>query len=93
MGLLDFFMGIQEPVVAVFFVTKCTPLPENSAYGSCDMVGEVTGPGIAGVVVEHNSPFTSRDKWPKPGDTLPVLADRGNPTFLKIQWKDVQPHE
>jgi hypothetical protein len=89
MGLLDFFMGIQEPVEGRYTVTSATKPSTTSSVANCDMVGELSGPGIDPRTIEHNSPFTSIDKWPRPGDVLPVLFDRDNPDFLKVQWKQV----
>jgi hypothetical protein len=89
MALLDFFMGIQDPVAAEYRITKATAPSTTSSVANCDMVGEVTAPGLAPRVVEHNSPFTSLQKWPRVGDVLPVLVDRANPVFMRIQWKQV----
>jgi hypothetical protein len=89
MGLLDFFMGIQEPVEGQYRITSATKPSTRSSVANCDMVGELSGPGIDSRTIEHNSPFTAIDKWPRPGDVLPVLFDRDNPDFLKIQWKQV----
>jgi hypothetical protein len=88
MALLDFFMGIQEPVEGEYRVTAVS-LASGATVASCDMVGEVSGPGIVPRLIEHNSPFTSVAKWPRPGDVLPVLFDRNQPDFLKILWKQV----
>jgi hypothetical protein len=89
MALLDFFMGIQDPVEGEYRITATSKPSGSSAVANCDMVGEVSAPGIAPRVVTHNSPFTSVAKWPRPGDVLPVLFDRTNPEFLKVQWKQV----
>jgi len=89
MGLLDFFMGIQDPVNGEYRITSASKSPGGSSAASCDMVGEVSAPGIARRTIEHNSPFTAIGKWPRPGDVLPVLFDRDNPDFLRIQWKQV----
>jgi hypothetical protein len=89
MGILDFFMGIQDPVAGRYRITKASTPPTNSSVGTCDMVGELTGPGIAPRTIEHTSPFTSIDKWPRPGDELPVLFDLTNPDFLKVEWKQI----
>jgi hypothetical protein len=89
MGILDFFMGIQEPVEGKYVITSASKPPTNSSVASCDMVGQVSGPGIPARIHEHTSPFTSLDKWPRPGDVLPVVFDRDNPDFLKIQWKQI----
>jgi hypothetical protein len=89
MGILDFFMGIQEPVQGQYRVTSATRPPTGSSVANCDMVGELSGPGIEPRRVEHNSPFTPLDKWPRPGEVLPVLFDRDNPVFLRIEWKQI----
>jgi len=88
-ALLDFFMGIQDPVDALYRITKVSAASTTSSVASCDMVGEVSAPGIASRTIEHNSPFTSLDKWPRVGDVLPVLIDRQNPVFMRIQWKQI----
>jgi hypothetical protein len=89
MALLDFFMGIQDPVMAEYRITKVSAPSKTSSVASCDMVGELTAPGIPTQMIEHNSPFTALEKWPRVGDVLPVLVDRDNPVFLRIQWKQV----
>ena len=89
MALLDFFMGIQDPVVGSYRVTSATKPSATSSVAKCDLVGELTAPGFAPRVLEHFSPLTSIDKWPRPGDILPVLFDRDNPEFMRITWKEV----
>ena len=93
MGILDFFMGIQEPISAEYRVTKATKAPTNSSYAICDLVGELTVPGMAPRTIEHTSPLTALSKWPRVGDILPALADKENPEFMKIEWKLVPDRE
>jgi hypothetical protein len=90
-GILDFFMGIQDPVDGEYRITSASKPPTNSSVGSCDMAGEVSGSGVLPRRHEHTSPFTPLEKWPRPGDVLPVVFDRANPEFLKIQWKQIDP--
>jgi hypothetical protein len=92
MALLDFFMGIQDPVVAEYRITKVSKPSTTSSVASCDMVGEVTAPGMTPRTIAHNSPFASIEKWPRVGDVLPVLIDRVNPEFMRIQWKQIPEH-
>ncbi|MEJ1229401.1 MAG: hypothetical protein WDM88_00340 [Galbitalea sp.] len=47
MGILDFFMGIQDPVVGSYRITSCTRIATSSSVANCDMVGELSAPGIA----------------------------------------------
>ncbi len=86
-------MGIQEPVVGEYRVTKATRPPTSSSFALCDMVGELTVPGRAPFVVEHTAPLTALAKWPRVGDVLPALADKDNPEFMKIEWKLVPARE
>jgi hypothetical protein len=89
MGILDFFMGIQDPVEGEYRISAASHQPTGQPVAGCDMVGEVSGEGLKRTEVVHYSPITSIAKWPHPGDVLPVLVDRANPDFLRIQWKDV----
>ena len=93
MGILDFFMGIQDPIPAQYRVTKATATPTNSSFGICDMVGELIVPGAKPRIVEHTSPRMTLEKWPRVGDVFPVIADRDNPEFLKIEWNKVPARE
>jgi hypothetical protein len=93
MGLLDFFMGIQNPVEGEYRIIRATKVSTSSSVANCDMLGELSGPGIQPCVLEHNSPFTSITRWPRPGDVLPVLFDRDNPGFLKVLWKRIPERE
>src|ERR1700744_4774759 len=61
MALLDFFMGIQDPVVGSYRVTVGAKPSATSSVAKCDLVGELTAPGFAPRVLEHFSPLTSID--------------------------------
>jgi hypothetical protein len=89
MGILDFFMGIQDPVEAEFRLTKCTVPKLKQRFSSCYMFGEITAPGLEPRMMEHTSPLTPRAKWPKPGQILPVTVDRDDPYFLRVKWDEV----
>jgi hypothetical protein len=90
MGILDFFMGIQDPIEASYRITRASKPPANSSVGLCDMVGDLTAAGVFATGVEHTWPFVSVTKWPRVGDILPVLVDRDDPEFfLRVQWKQV----
>jgi hypothetical protein len=93
MALLDFFMGIQDPVDGTYLVTRASKPPTSSSVGNCDMLGELSGPGLAPTVIEHTSALAALAKWPRPGDILPVVFDRDNPEFMRITWKQVAARE
>jgi hypothetical protein len=82
-------MGIQDPVVGSYRVISASKPSATSSVAPCDLVGELTAPGMAPRTLDHYSPLTATEKWPRPGDILPVLFDRTNPEFLRIAWKEV----
>jgi hypothetical protein len=92
MALLDFFLGIQDPVKGTLKVISATRAPTSSSVARCDITGELTGLGTDPRVVEHHAPLTPLDRWPRAGDLLPVVFDRANPVFLRVTWKEVPIH-
>lgn len=89
MALLDFFLGIQDPVVGTYRITRASAVSATSSVAPCDMVGELSAPGRAPRMIEHYSPLTPREKWPRVGDILPVVFDKANSEFMRISWKEV----
>ncbi len=89
MALFDFFLGIQDGVVGSYRITRATKAPTTSSVAECNMVGELSAPGFETRSVEHYAPFAALEKWPRPGDILPVLFDRKTPEFMKINWKEI----
>lgn len=91
MGILDFFMGIQTPVDGEYTLSACSKRTSNAPFSSCTMRGVITEKGMPPREMEHDSPLTPRDKWPSPGQVLPVIVDRDNPYFLRVKWDKVPP--
>jgi hypothetical protein len=89
MGILDFFMGIEDPLSGAYRLTSCSVLKTRTPYSSCIMTGEVSGAGIPSRTVRHESPLAPRDRWPVPGQVLPVTVDRNDPEQLRVLWDQV----
>jgi hypothetical protein len=88
-GILDFFMGIQNPVDAEYTVTACTRRRSAAPFSSCSMRGIIHVAGMPPREMQHDSPLTPRDKWPVPGQVLPVIVDRDDPYFLRVKWEKI----
>lgn len=86
MGLLDRLRGIGEPVEGQYLLTSCSMNSGGAVYENCSMEGVLSGPGLAPTAVRHSTLTAPTEKWPEPGDTLPVTFDRDRPDRLKIRW-------
>jgi hypothetical protein len=76
---------MSDPVDGMLQLTSCSAGAYDAAYSNCRMQGVVTAPGLAPTAVEHVCLAPTR-KWPQPGQTIPVLVDRADPTRLEVHW-------
>jgi hypothetical protein len=79
---------MSDPVAGSFQLTSCTVSGSSAVNASCHMSGLVTAPGVDPVAVEHRCTAPTQ-KWPQPGQVLPVRVDRADPTRLEISWDQV----
>jgi hypothetical protein len=49
----------------------------------------VRGEGVPPTAVEHSC-MCRADRWPSPGDVLPVTLDARKPKRLKVEWDEVE---
>jgi hypothetical protein len=80
--------SMTDPVPGVYRLIGCSAGSSDASYSTCRMQGVVTGPGVGPVAVEHRCTAPTK-RWPRPGDELPVLVDRADPTRLRIHWDEV----
>lgn len=87
MGLRNWMHNhrMDDPVPGTYELTSCSYPSADAAYSNCRMTGVVSAPAVGPVAVEHTCTAPTR-KWPQPGDTLPVVVDRADPTRLRIDW-------
>jgi hypothetical protein len=62
--------------------------PDDAVYSNGTIIGVVSAPGVPAREVEHRGIFRA-DRWPEPGDTLPVLVDLLDPSRFNILWSQV----
>jgi len=79
---------MSDPADGTLQLTSCSVGAYDAAYSNCRMQGVVTAPGLAPTAVEHVCLAPTR-KWPQPGQTIPVLVDRSDPTRLEVRWDDM----
>jgi hypothetical protein len=79
---------MSDPVDGMLQLTSCSDGAYSAAYSNCQMQGVVTAPGLAPTAVEHLCMAPTK-KWPQPGQTIPVLVDRADPTRLEVRWDDM----
>jgi hypothetical protein len=90
MGLRNWLHNkhMSDPVDGMLQLTSCSAGAYNAAYSNCRMQGVVTAPGLAPTAVEHVC-LAPAKKWPQPGQMIPVLVDRADPTRLEVRWDDM----
>ena len=95
MGLMgDWLRGkrMKDPVRGTAHIAGCSRYLGNGITSNCAMTLVVQADGLAATQVDHEC-FVHRDRWPSPGQTLPVTVDRADPSRLKIEWDEVRTHE
>ena len=95
MGLFgDWMRGkrMKDPVRGSAHIVGCSRYLGNGITSNCAMTLVVQADGLAATQVDHEC-FVHRDRWPSPGQTLPITVDRADPSRLKIEWDEVRTHE
>lgn len=87
-GVLTSAARPGAPRIATARVLSVSDPPPNTGIAArCDMVLEVMLPGLAPVRTRHRDPAIPLERWPQPGQTLPVEVRGGNPRRrLHIRW-------
>jgi hypothetical protein len=80
---------MKDPVKGVLRVVSIgLPNPRDTA-SNFRLEGVVSGDGVAATAVIHRG-LALTNKWPNPGDELPVTVDRAKPDRIVIHWDDVR---
>jgi hypothetical protein len=80
--------SMSQPVSGTLLVTGVNMPTESAVYHSGRLTGVVSAEGVPATAVSHSGLFRT-SKWPRPGQTLPVIVDRANPTAFAIEWDKV----
>jgi len=95
MGLMGDWLRakrMKDPVRGSAQVVACSRITQAAVASNCVMNLVVSADGIPATPVEHEC-MCRQDRWPQPGQVLPVTVDRADPTRLRIEWDEVRTHE
>ena len=82
-------MRMKEPVRGTAQVVSATAHRGDSSWQDIRMTLTVRAEGVPPTAVVHRC-ICRADRWPTPGDTLPVTLDARKPERLKVEWDEVQ---
>ena len=80
---------MKEPVRGTAQVVSATAHRGDASWQDIRMMLTVRAEGVPPTAVEHEG-MCRADKWPTPGDELPVTLDRHKPERLEVEWDEVQ---
>jgi hypothetical protein len=79
---------MKDPVEGEFVLTGSSIAAPHAAYQTCSITGVISAPGMPTVPANYRG-LVSTSKFPRAGQTLPVLVDRTDPENFVIQWAKV----
>lgn len=79
---------MKDPVEGEFVLTGSSIPAPHAAYQTCSITGVISAPGMPTVPANYQG-LVSTSKFPRAGQTLPVLVDRTDPENFAIQWAKV----
>jgi len=80
---------MRQPVSGTLLVTGISMPTESAIYHSARLTGVVSADGIPATAVTQSGLFRT-SKWPRPGQSLPVIVDRANPSSFAIEWDKIE---
>src|SRR3712207_3622691 len=83
-------LRMKEPPRGNAQVASATAHRGDASWQDIRMTLTVRAEGLPPTAVEHRG-LCRADKWPTPGDVLPITVDLRNPERLKVEWDEVQP--
>jgi len=82
-------MRMKEPVRGTAQVVSTTGYRGDSSWQDIRMTLTVRGEGVPPTAVVHRC-MCRADRWPSPGDVLPITIDARKPKRLKVEWDEVE---
>ena len=80
--------GARAWVAGTVQVKAVSQPPASSVYGRAELSVVVIAPGLPIQEVTIRDPRVPVEKWPRPGDTLPVSVDVDDMRRVRIDWDD-----
>lgn len=81
---------IDDPVAATGRLIGCSRAPRGASRGACEMRVVVQARGLEAYHVDLHE-VVRTDRWPQPGQTLPVVISRADPRRVRVDWDRVPP--
>lgn len=79
---------IDDPVSATGRLIGCSRAPHAATSGNCAMRVVVQAEGLEAYHVDLHE-IVRTDRWPQPGQTLPVVISRADPQRVRVDWDRV----
>ena len=79
---------MKEPVRGTATVVSVTAHRGDSSWQDIKLTMTVQAEGVPATPVVHRG-MCRADRWPSPGDVLPVTLDARKPKRLKVEWDEV----
>lgn len=81
---------IDDPVAATGRLIGCSRAPRGASRGTCEMHVVVQARGLEAYHVDLQE-VVRTDRWPQPGQSLPVVVSRADPRRVRVDWDRVPP--
>jgi hypothetical protein len=81
---------VRDGVRGTARVVSATAAPDSATTANVKMTLVVQAEGIPPYSTELHT-WCRLDRWPNPGETLPVTVDREDPHRLRVEWDEVVP--
>lgn len=81
--------SMADPVPGILLVTAAAMPDRGSAYHMTRITGILSADGVAPRAVQFGG-LVKTSLWPSPGQQLPVVVDRANPSTFAIEWDKVR---
>jgi len=79
---------IDDPVEATGTLIGCSRAPHAATSGNCTMRVVVQAEGLEAYSVDLHE-IVRTDRWPQPGQTLPLVISRADPRRVRVDWDRV----
>lgn len=83
--------AIDDPVDGTARIVSCSRAPHAATAGTCSLLLVVQAEGIEPYQVEVTE-IVRVDRWPAPGQVIPVSVSRSDPRTLRVEWDRVPSH-
>ena len=80
---------MKDPVAGELLVTGISAPSPDASFSTADLAGVLSGEGIEPRAVRRAG-LVATEKWPKPGQKLPIIVDRADTSRFVVEWVKVK---